>query len=42
MGGEELASPAQGELGRRLEKLMTCLTAEKLNQLAPTMEEKQA
>jgi len=42
MGGEELTLPAREDLGQRLEKLMTGLSAEKLNQLASTMEEKQA
>jgi transposase-like protein len=41
MGGEELALPTQGELGRRLEGLLAGLTAEKMSPPVQLAAEKQ-
>ena len=40
LGGEELASPARGELGRRLEGLLTEMTAEQSSASASLAAEK--
>ena len=42
MGGEELTSPVQGELGRRLEGLLVELATEKTVMSAPVAAENQA
>ena len=42
MGGEELISPVQGELGRRLEDMLAELAAEKKNLPAPLAAENRA
>ena len=42
MGGEELTSPVQGELGRRLEDMLAELATEKKSLPAPVAAENQA